>query len=531
MKRPHGTGTLYVKWGSYYGRWIAPNGRRANRKIGKARLRGEEGGLTRREAERGLRRLIEAESLRPAVAIEDRARSVDDVANELRVRLAIEGARLSYRQNCESMQRVHISPAFGKRRVQTVTRQDVEHLAGSMLGRGLAPKTVRNVMTFLHAVFALALANEWIERNPVSNAARPKRRRQGDANPDLQFLTVEQLDLVLAAIPDEVVTASPGPTRRGRAGPAPPPPPDVLGPVLRVLILAAALTGLRQSELIGLRWKDVDFTSRRIRVRNAVVRGQHSGEGKSDLSTRRSVPMTERLREALQRWRERTVFHDDAELVFAHPQLGTPLDRTKVTRRFQGACRRAGVPVIRFHEPPTHLRDAARGVRRTATGRAGVPRPRRSEDDADLRPLRPQRLGTGHGRCCVRSGRTQQERRVKLERPGCCISSEGVASGGSHRRSEAFGLVGSGSAVVLCTAWARVELASRRTVGSPRSGRQVPRIRASDGGGARLHVVERPHACPGKGILGRAHAVHLCWALTEAIARWMTAGRGAHQPH
>jgi len=231
-----------------------------------------------------------------------------------------------------------------------VTRQDVERLGRAMLARGLAPKTVRNVTTFLHAVFALALANDWIERNPVVGAARPKRRRQGDANPDLQFLTVEQLDLVLAAIPDEIVAPPPTPTRRGRAGPGPPPPPDVLSPVLRVLILAVAFTGLRQSELIGLRWKDVDLESQRIRVRNAVVRGEHSGEGKSDLSTRRSVPMTQRLRLELERWRGRSSFDHGDDLVFAHPQLGTPLDRTKVTHRFQAACKRAEVPVIRFHD-------------------------------------------------------------------------------------------------------------------------------------------------------------------------------------
>jgi hypothetical protein len=71
-------------------------------------------------------------------------------------------------------------------------------------------------MTFLHAVFAQALANEWTERNPVVGAARPKRRRHGDANPDLQFLTIEQLDRVLAEIPDDVVAASRAPTRRWR---------------------------------------------------------------------------------------------------------------------------------------------------------------------------------------------------------------------------------------------------------------------------------------------------------------------------
>ena len=65
--------------------------------------------------------------------------------------------RLSYRQDSESMQRVHVSPAIGNRRVDSIMRQDVERLASSMLERGLAPKTARNVMTFLHFVFALAV--------------------------------------------------------------------------------------------------------------------------------------------------------------------------------------------------------------------------------------------------------------------------------------------------------------------------------------------------------------------------------------
>jgi hypothetical protein len=37
--------------------------------------------------------------------------------------------------------------------------------------------------------------------NPVADATRPKRRREGDANPDLQFLTMSELDAVIATIP------------------------------------------------------------------------------------------------------------------------------------------------------------------------------------------------------------------------------------------------------------------------------------------------------------------------------------------
>jgi integrase len=305
-----------VKWGAYYGRWTTPDGRRVNRRIGKVRARCESDGLTRTEAERGLRQLIEAEARRPPRAPEQRPPTVDEVADELRGRLEIEGARLSYRQNCKSMQRVHVSPALGKRRVDTVKREDVERLARAMLKRGLAPKTVRNVMTFLRSVFALAEESR-VVGNPVARAARPRCRREGDADPDLQFLTLPALDAVIAATPDRTVDR------------------DAISPVLRLVILAAATSGLRQSELLGLHWKHVDMRAQRIRVRNAWVRYEHSGEGKSDLSTKRSVPMTDRLAAEFKRWRLRTVFSDDEDLVFAHPELGVELDRTKVTRRFR----------------------------------------------------------------------------------------------------------------------------------------------------------------------------------------------------
>jgi integrase len=87
------------------------------------------------------------------------------------------------------------------------------------------------------------------------------------------------------------------------------------------------MTGLRQSELLGLRWRDVDWVAQRIRVRNTFVRGEHSTDGKSDLSTRRSVPMADRLAGELDRWSQRTEYRSEGDLVFAHPQTGSPLDR------------------------------------------------------------------------------------------------------------------------------------------------------------------------------------------------------------
>jgi integrase len=349
-RRSAGTGHVYEKWGSYYGRWRTSDGRLLNRKIGKVRSVGERDGLTRTQAEREFRRIQEQEEQTPRPRHDAEIPTIDAVTDSLRQKLALSGARRSYRENCASMQRVHISPRLGARRITDVTTADVETLAAAMLKKELSPKTARNTMTFLHSIFEHAIDRGWARENPVRRATRPGRRRQGDIDPDLQFLTLDELEAVLRAIPDDVVSRAPAPTRKGRRGPAPPPPPDVLGPVLRVVVLAAAMTGLRQSELLGLRWRDVDWAAQRIRVRNTFVRGEHSTEGKSDLSTRRSVPMADRLARELDRWSKRSAYDTDDNLVFAHPQKGTPLDCSKVTKRFKAACRDAGVREIKFHD-------------------------------------------------------------------------------------------------------------------------------------------------------------------------------------
>jgi integrase len=103
-------------------------------------------------------------------------------------------------------------------------------------------------------------------------------------------------------------------------------------------------------ELLGLRWRDVDWAAQRIRVRNTFVRGEHSTYGKSDLSTRRSVPMADCLVGALDRWSERTEYRGEGDLVFAYPRTGSPLDRSKVSKRFKAAYRDAKVREVKFHD-------------------------------------------------------------------------------------------------------------------------------------------------------------------------------------
>lgn len=123
-------------------------------------------------------------------------------------------------------------------------------------------------------------------------------------------------------------------------------PDDPFGRIEPTLYLTAAMTGLRQGELLGLRWRDVDFDARKLCVVSPFVRGEF-GDPKS-AGSGRSVPMAERVAIALGELRERSYYAHDRDLAFCHPETGKPLDRSKLVRRFKPALDRAGVHRITF---------------------------------------------------------------------------------------------------------------------------------------------------------------------------------------
>jgi integrase len=125
-------------------------------------------------------------------------------------------------------------------------------------------------------------------------------------------------------------------------------PDDAWGQVEPTLYLTAAMTGLREGELRGLRWRDVDFEAKRIRVVSPFVRGEF-GDPKS-AGSGRSVPMAERVSDALGQLRERSPYSHDADLVFCHPESGRPFDSSKLIRRFKQALACAEVHEITFRE-------------------------------------------------------------------------------------------------------------------------------------------------------------------------------------
>ncbi|MHB8696008.1 MAG: tyrosine-type recombinase/integrase, partial [Solirubrobacteraceae bacterium] len=189
--------------------------------------------------------------------------------------------------------------------------------------KGLAPKSRANALGTLHSLIEFAIDEDWMAgENPVKRVEKPVRL---ETDPDVHFLETEEVEALLRAVPD-----------------------DDLGRVERVMYLTAAMTGMRQGELFALRWRDVDWSARRIRVRRNFVRGEY-GTPKSKRSSR-SVPLASRVATELELLFQESQWKRDDDLVFAHPETGRPIDRSKLLKRFKAALKAAEVRPVRFHD-------------------------------------------------------------------------------------------------------------------------------------------------------------------------------------
>jgi integrase len=135
----------------------------------------------------------------------------------------------------------------------------------------------------------------------------------------------------------------------------------IAGDRLEALYLVALGVGLRQGEILGLRWSDVDLEGGTLTVRHALARidGRLELVEPKSVTSRRVVPLPAFVRDALVAHRDRQTaeprpFRPDppdpfADLVFVTTH-GTPLDGITITRRFQHILAGAGLPRQRFHD-------------------------------------------------------------------------------------------------------------------------------------------------------------------------------------
>lgn len=222
----------------------------------------------------------------------------------------------------------HITTVIGTRTVQSIRRQDFDPIVTGMLARGRSPRTIRLTMGCARRVFRDAVRDGLIRTNPTEFVDLPTGR------------------------PKEMRTWTPGEVLAFAAVAAS----HRLAPAWRI-----TLAGLRRSEVMGLRWSDLDLDARTLTVAQARVPLDSNSTYVKAPKTQRSnriLPLDDATVRTFRAFRvraagERLAFgaaYDTSHDLVVVDQAGRPIRPEFYGDEFTRLTDTAGVPRIRLHD-------------------------------------------------------------------------------------------------------------------------------------------------------------------------------------
>lgn len=231
--------------------------------------------------------------------------------------------------------------AFGDKQLSAVTRADIEALVSGLERAGRSKRTASLTLFVLRSVFVQALDDGLIARSPANRV-----KAAGREPVQRTALSAVQLGLIANHLRNSA------------------------DPLLSCWLLT--LAGLRRSEVLGLRWSDLDLTAATVRIERGrvLLDGKHTEEGAP--KTRRgartvhlSAPMVEALRGMREHQAAALGFDQVRAGYLAVDAAGRPMRPERWSDLWREHCTAAGVPALTLH--------AARHSSVTAMRNAGVP--------------------------------------------------------------------------------------------------------------------------------------------------------------
>lgn len=234
---------------------------------------------------------------------------------------------------------IHLIPMLGEVSLNKLTPQMIDDMIAQLREKGLAENSVRYCHRILSFALSSAVKYGYIPNNPAKNIMT---RFSKNAGRKYEKYTVEQVQQLLAF---------------------------VHGNVLETVVLLAVLFGLRLSEALGLRWRDVDLTHRQITLRGQIpcdlpkdakivphlepLKDRDEGETRSFPITEEAMPIFLRLKQEQADQRRLCklggVKYYDNDLVVCKPD-GSPYLQKRISAKFNGFMRSTGMSKIRFHD-------------------------------------------------------------------------------------------------------------------------------------------------------------------------------------
>lgn len=238
----------------------------------------------------------------------------------------VAGKRPRTLRGYERLMRLHVLPTLGKVALQKVSPEQLERLYADKL-ETLSETSVHHVHAAVHRALAHALRKNLVTRNVASLVDAPAIKTR-----EMVTLSEDELQRFIA---------------------------EVAGDPLEALHVTALTTGMRLSELLGLRWRDVDLTKREIHLRYTLERfhGEISFAEPKTKGSRRTVILVRTAAELLRRHRVAQArariaagaVWANLDLVFTN-EIGGPVADQTFRRGFHRHLAAAGCPRIRIHD-------------------------------------------------------------------------------------------------------------------------------------------------------------------------------------
>jgi integrase len=202
---------------------------------------------------------------------------------------------------------LHILPVLGRVPLDAIDKRKVDVFYASLAEKELSAKYCKNIGQTLRKILVTAVDWEILDKIP-------RFPRITLSDPEWDWFTTEETRVLLekARTPEEYA-----------------------------LLLFPFDTGARAGEQLGFHWGDLDWHNRKIVFRRAISEGLL---GPTKTGKTRYVPLTPALADAL-----RAIKHLRGKHVFCNTD-GRPLTLWQLHERLEGACRRAGLRRIRWHD-------------------------------------------------------------------------------------------------------------------------------------------------------------------------------------
>ena len=231
-------------------------------------------------------------------------------------------------ETMQSVNRVHLLPTLGSTNLRDLDREQVQRMYSRKRNDGYSAARIRRIHAVLSAALNVAVRWRLIERNVCKEVSPPRV-----PPPEIRPLSLDEAKRLLEAVRDDRYEA---------------------------LFVLGLTSGARWGELNGLYWSDLDLDRKAMRIQRSLIKGRggYTFDAPKTSTSRRSVALTRRAVEALDRHKGRQQSEgrkvSGNELVFTNT-VGNPVNHSHFMRKhFKKALERADLPDTTWHAATRH---------------------------------------------------------------------------------------------------------------------------------------------------------------------------------